>query len=97
MLDDNLLIDPLRFQPYSESVGLRLRLERMFGLPSKWDSRYYQGLVELEDISGQNNHLPRFLSQNYMMKSQLRSPQWQDESHLMLVPQSDSVIAIGRL
>ena len=95
-LEENILLDPLRFHTYSDSVGLRLRLERMFGLASRWDSRYYQGLVEVLDLTRPHSPGQRFLTQNYLMSSQLRSPEWQDESHLMTVTQSDHMIALGQ-
>ena len=95
-VDETVLVDPQKFHTYSDSVGLRLRLERMFGLPSRWDSRYYQGLVHLLDLSQPQRPGPRFLSHHLDMSSQLRSPHWLDESHLVTVPQSDSVVALGR-
>ena len=96
-LDEEQLIDPVRFHRFSGSVGLRLRLERMFGLPARWDSRYYQGLVTLLDLNSPDRPLARLLSQNYLMSSQLRSPQWEDESHLMTVPgRTDSIVAVVR-
>ena len=97
-LNEEQLIDPARFHVFSGGVGLRLRLERMFGLTSRWDSRYYQGLLTLLDLSSPHKPLARFLSQNYLMTSQLRSPQWEDESHLMFVPgpRTESIVAVVR-
>ena len=79
-------------------VGLRLRLERMFGLTSRWDSRYYQGLVTLLDLNSPHTPLGRFLSQHHVMSSQLRSPHWEDESHLICLPilQTESIVALVR-
>ena len=97
-LNEEQLLDPLRFHRFSGSVGLRLRLERLFGLPARWDSRYYQGLTTLLDLSYPGKPLARFLSQNHLMSSQLRSPQWEDESHLMVLPDqpTESIVAIVR-
>ena len=65
-------LDIVKFNNFNPENGVKLNVEKIFGLSSKWESKYYQALVEVIDINPPNNHLARVLSQNVKMKSCIR-------------------------
>ena len=93
--NDTPLIDPVKFHRLNTDLGIRLCFERIFGLPAKWERKYYQGLAELIDLRDPTVTHGRYLSQNFLMDSDTRSPIWADRCHPLSVPKSDNILVVG--
>ena len=45
-------MDILRFVNFSTEKGLKISFEKLFGLPTKWEKRYFQVLIESYFLCG---------------------------------------------
>ena len=66
------ILDIVKFNKLSPENGVKLNVEKIFGLSSKWESKYYQVLVEIIDVTPPNKPLAKVLSQNLKIKSCIR-------------------------
>lgn len=95
-LDEGIpLLDPVKFHKINPDVGMKVCLEKMFGLPGKWERKYFQALLEVIDIKDPSVKHGRYLSQHLVMDSETRSPAWSDQSHGVGVPSSGDAVILG--
>ena len=94
---DSPLMDASKFHRLSCEAGIRLCLEAVYGLPTKWERKYYQGLAEVLDLNDPTRSFGKTLSQNFQMDSKVRSAVWRDLSHPLSIPSSDNRLVVGCL
>ena len=95
--NDSALLDASRFHRLTCEAGIRLCLEAVFGLPAKWERKYYQALVEVVDLNDPTGSFGKCLSQNFLMESKVRSAVWRDLSHPLSIPASGNRVIVGCL
>ena len=88
---------PVLFNQYNPEVGLKLTIERIYGLGSKWDTKYFQILTEIVDMNNPEKSLARVLSQNHKMKSMIRSPVWEDELSPFILASPENKLVILKM
>ena len=79
--------------------GIKLSLEKLFGLSNKWENKYFQIFGEIVNIKSPKKPLARMLSQNFKMKSFIRSPVWEDDLYPVLLPELsdlENIVLIGK-
>ena len=87
----------IQFNQYNPEVGLKLTIERIYGLGSKWDTKYFQILTEIVDMNSPEKSLARVLSQNHKMKSMIRSPVWEDELSPFILASPENKLVILKM
>ena len=65
-------LDIVHFNRFNPESGVKISVEKIFGLSSKWENKYYQVLVEIVETNPPYKSLARLLSQNLKMKSCIR-------------------------
>ena len=85
----------IQFNHYITEVGFKLSIEKIYGLGSKWDTKYFQALTEIIDINKPDKPQARVLSQNHKMKSMVRSPVWEDELFPIILPSPENMLVLG--
>ena len=92
-------LDILRFVRITTENGIKLSLEKLFGLSNKWENKYFQIFGEIVNIKSPKKPLARMLSQNFKMKSFIRSPVWEDDLYPVLLPELsdlENIVLIGK-
>ena len=87
----------VQFNNYNPEVGLKLTIERIYGLGSKWDTKYFQVLTEIIDLNKPEKSFARVLSQNLKMKSMVRSPVWEDELFPIVLASPENKLLIFKI
>ena len=87
----------VQFNNYNPEIGLKLTIERIYGLGSKWDIKYFQVLTEIFDLNKPEKPLARVLSQNLKMKSMVRSPVWEDELFPIVLASPENKLLIFKI
>ena len=72
-------------------------MDKLFGLGNKWDNKYFQVLAEIVDLNSPDKPLARLLSQNFKMKSAVRSPVWEDDLHPVILPSLHNIVVLGKV
>ena len=88
-------MDASKFHRLNSEAGIRLCVEAVYGLPAKWERKYYQALLEVLDLNNPTGTFGKYLSQNFLMDSRVRSAVWRDHSHPLSIPSSDNRVVLG--
>ena len=90
-------VDIVQFNNYNPEIGLKLTIEKIYGLGSKWDTKYFQVLSEVIDLNKPEKSFARVLSQNLKMKSMVRSPVWEDELFPIVLASPENKLLIFKI